>query len=132
MTTEVTRDEEGLRQAIIELLEQGFAHGRVARSLDDSDGDGRDRILGSLPPLTLSPGYYKRAEYLLWLEKCKKYALIDGPFTVMEADGLMAVADARAEFERNHPPCGICGVFQDSPFATSCHKCGTEFIKRSA
>jgi hypothetical protein len=132
MTTDVTRDAEGLRQAINELLEQGFAHGRVARSLDDSDDDGRERISGSLPPLTLSPGYYRRAEYLLWLEKCKKTGLASGDFSLSESDGLMAVAEARAEFERGHPPCGVCSALQDSPFATSCHKCGTEFIRRSA
>jgi hypothetical protein len=132
MSIDVTRDAEGLRQAITELLEQGFAQGRVARSLDDSDDDGRERIFGSLPPLTLSPGYYKRAEYLLWLEKCKKSGLASGDFSLAEADGLMAVAEARAEFERNHPPCGVCGALQDSPFAPSCHKCGTEFARRSA
>jgi hypothetical protein len=132
MTIDVMSDAEGLRQALSELLEQGFARSRVTRSLDDSDENGRERIFGSLPALTLSPGYYKQAESLLWLEKAKKTGLTGEPFTMAEADGLVAVAEARAEFERNHPPCGICGALQDSAFSTSCHKCGTEFMRRSA
>ncbi len=128
MSTDVTRDAAGLRQAIGELLEQGYAGARVTRSLDDSDDAGRDRIFSSLPPLTLSPGYYKGAEYLLWLEKAKATGLTQGAFSLAEADGLIAVADARREFERNHPPCGVCGALQESPFATGCHKCGTDFL----
>ena len=132
MPIATTCDAEGLRQAISELLEQAYAGARVSRSLDDSDDDGRERIFGSLPPLTLSPGYYKCAEYLLWLEKCKNTGLAQSDFTMAEASGLMAVAEARAEFERNHPPCGVCGALQESVFATTCCKCGTEFTRRSS
>jgi len=132
MPAVVMRDAEGLIQALNELLEQGFAQARVTRSIDDSDDAGRERIFGSLPPLTLSPGYYKQAGYLLWLEKCKSTGLATGEFTLAEADGLIAVAEARAQFERNHPPCGVCSALQDSPFATSCHKCGTDFMRRTA
>jgi hypothetical protein len=134
MSIDVTRDADGLRQALGEMLERGFAQSRVSRSLDDSDESGGERIFGSLPPLTLSPGYYKRAEYLLWLEKCKNGGLLEemGGLTMAEADGLLAVADARAEFERNHPPCGVCGALQESPFATSCCKCNTQFARRVA
>jgi len=131
MAIDVTRDGEGLRQALSEMLERGFAQSRVARSLDDAD-DGGERMFGSLPPLTLSPGYYKRGEYLLWLEKCKSAGLAMGAFTMAEADGLLAVAEARSQFERNHPPCGICGALQETPFATSCCKCNTEFVRRAA
>ncbi len=132
MKIDTAYDVEGLSQALSELLENGFAQARVTRSLDDSDDEGRDRISGSLPPLTLSPGYYKLAEYFLWLEKCKDNDLIKGAFTLAESEGLIAVAEARAQFERNHPPCGACGALQDSPFATGCHKCGAEFMRRSS
>lgn len=132
MAIDVTRDGEGLRQALSEMLERGFAQSRVTRSLSDSDEAGGERIFGSLPPLTLSPGYYRRAEYLLWLEKCKNAGLTTGAFTIAEVDGLLAVADARSEFERNHPPCGVCGALQETPFATSCCKCSTEFARRAA
>ncbi|MGO8759364.1 MAG: hypothetical protein ACLQG3_14690 [Terracidiphilus sp.] len=134
MAIDVTRDMEGLRQALSEMLERGYAQSRVSRSLDSADENGGERIFGSLPGITLSPGYYKRAEYLLWLEKCKSTGLLDqmGGLTMPEADGLMAVAEARAEFERNHPPCGVCGARQESPFATSCCKCNTEFVRRVA
>ena len=132
MGIDVRYDAVGLSQALSELLEQGFAQARVTRSLDDSDDDGKDRICGSLPQLTLSPIYYKRAQYLLWLEKCKSTGLAQGDFTMDEADGLITVAEARSQFERNHPPCGVCSALQDSPFATSCHKCGAEFVRRNA
>jgi hypothetical protein len=134
MAIDVTRDMDGLRKALSEMLERGFAQSRMSRSLDDSDEGGRERMFGSLPPLTLSPGYYKRAEYLLWLEKCKDGGLLDqmGGLTMAEADGLLAVAEARNEFERNHPPCGVCGARQETPFATSCCKYNTEFVRRVA
>jgi hypothetical protein len=91
-------------------------------------------MFGSLPPLTLSPGYYKRAEYLLWLDKCKstgcsiRWAATRWP----RRTGLLAVAEARGQFERKHPPCGVCGALQETPFATSCCKCNTEFVRRAA
>jgi hypothetical protein len=113
-------------------LERGFAAARTFRGRDDLDEEQGARMFGSLPALTLSPGFYRRADYLLWLERAKKAGLVEEEFSLAEAEGLMAVAEARAQFERNHPPCGACGALQDSPFAGSCHKCGTEFMKRSA
>ena len=132
MPIDATRDAEGLVKAVSELLERGYATAWISRSFDSSDESGSERMFGSLPQLTLSPGYYKRAEYLLWLEKCKSNGLAESEFTLAEAEGLMAVAQARATFERNHPPCGVCGALQETMFAMSCCKCGVEFMKRSA
>ena len=132
MEIDVTRDQARLKKAALELLEQGFASSRSFRSLELMDESTKERIAASLPPLTLSPGYYKRAQFLFWLENYKKTGLATGEYALAEADGLMAVAEARAEFERNHPPCGVCSALQESPFATSCCRCGTEFLKRSA
>jgi hypothetical protein len=132
MKVDTARDGEGLRQAIGELLERGFAESRVTRSLDDAEDGCAELMFGSLPPLTLSPGYYKRAEYLLWLDEQKKVGVLNSNWTLSEADGLAAVARARNEYERNHPPCGVCGKLQESPFATSCCGCGIDFLKRSA
>ena len=132
MTIDVARDSVGLRKAIGELLERSFAESRSLRSLEFADEECGDRMFGSLPQLTLSPGYYKQAEFLLWLEQHKEVGVIGGGYTLSEADGLAAVAQARNEFNRNHPPCGMCGALQDSPFSTSCAKCGTEFLRRSA
>ena len=132
MAIDITRDAEGLRMALSELLEESFARARVTRSLDSSDEGSTDRIYRSLPPLTLSPGYYRRAQYLLLLEKLKESGLIGVAFSLSESEGLIALAEARAAFERNHPPCGVCSAYQDSPFETSCYKCGTQFMKRIA
>jgi hypothetical protein len=133
MAIDITRDGEGLRQALSELLEHSFASSRVARSLLDADEGSQERMFGSLPQLTLSPGYYKRAEFLLWLEKQKEIGVVAAPWAHSEAVGLMAVKEARSIFERNHPPCGICSALQDSPFALSCCACGTEFqLRRTA
>lgn len=132
MAIDVRRDSEGLERAIGELLERSFAESRVTRSFDDADESSQEGMFGALPPLTLSPGYYKRADYLLWLDKYKEIGLFDGGWMNDEALGLIAVSLARAAFNRNHPPCGICGALQESAFSTSCCKCGTEFMKRSA
>ncbi len=132
MAIDATHDAEGLRQAIGEILERGFAQARTFRGRDDLGEEQESRMYGTLPPLTLSPGFYRRSDYLLWLERAKKSGLVQEEFSLAEAEGLMAVAEARSEFERNHPPCGVCGALQDSPFAGSCHKCGVEFMKRSA
>ncbi len=132
MAIDSTRDAEGLRMALVELLELSFVHSRSCRSIDSATEECGERIFGSLPPLTLSPGYYKRAEFLLWLEAQKKLGTVSAPWALSEAQGLEAAAAARSEFERLHPPCGVCSALQDSPFATSCRACGTEFLKRTA
>jgi hypothetical protein len=132
MSIDVTRDQAGLRTAVREMLERSFAESRVRRSMFDAGDEGAERIYGSLPPLTLSPGYYRRAEFLLWLEKRKEQGLVAAPWLLAESDGLVAVAEARGEFERLHPSCGVCGALQESQFATSCCGCGTQFARRSA
>jgi hypothetical protein len=132
MEIDVTRDAQGLSTAIGELLERSFAQSRVSRSLEGCSDESADRIFQSLPPLTLSPGYHKRGEFLLWLDRRKEIGLVSAPWSLAESEGLAAVAEARAQFERAHPPCGICGALQESPFATSCCACGIEFLRRTA
>lgn len=130
MVIDVTRDREGLEQAILGLLEEGFAFSRVRSSLCDAAEDTFDRLMNSIPPRTLSPGYYKLGEYLLWLESILRASVSPKDFASFEAEGLVLISRARRTFESNHPACGACGAHQDSAFATQCHNCGVEFGKK--
>lgn len=127
---DVARDHENVVQALVEILEEEFAFSRVRRVLDNSEEGDRGRIVESLPPRTLSPGYYRWASYLFWLEARRgagiEFEQIDG----REMDGLVAVKRARAQWEAQHPACP-CGARQDTRFETKCRACGLEFAKRS-
>jgi hypothetical protein len=127
MTIETTRDVEGLKQALRELLEEAFSLSRVEKSMEGANEAAQQRMLASLPPRTLSPGYYKAAEYLLWLEQHLEVGAPAGTMVAWEADGLCVVARARDEFEREHPACGACGALQDSRWMAKCCACGAEF-----
>ena len=131
MPIDVTRDPEGLRRALDELLEEGFIQSRLRRSMEAADEEGADRMFGSAPPRTLSPGYYRWANYLMNLVRHKEEGLVR-EFTMVEAEGLIVLAEARRSFERNHPPCGKCSAYQDSSFATACHACGVEFVRKAS
>ncbi|MCU1307118.1 MAG: hypothetical protein JWN45_1813, partial [Acidobacteriaceae bacterium] len=83
-----------------------------------------------VPESKLSPGYFLRVEYLVYLEGMMKAGAKFDLFAD-EVEGLRALQSARAEFEREHPACSGCGTNQYSAFATRCHACGAQF-KRSA
>lgn len=127
MSIDVTRDLEGIQQAIADLLEEAFVWSRVAPSMDGAAEGTRERMMGTLPPRKLSPGYYRIAQYLLWLEERIRVCVPVSWLPAADADGLCVLARARAQFENNHPTCSVCGAPQDSRFATSCHQCGAEF-----
>jgi NADH pyrophosphatase NudC (nudix superfamily) len=105
----VSRDVEGLQTAAIDLMTE---------SLMQSSEDRK-----------LSPGYYKRVEYLLWLETNIEAG---GRFelTADELEGIAALARAKAEFSSEHPACGACGARQYSRFARRCRSCNVEFQGR--
>ena len=130
MTFDAARDSAGLKQAIAELLEEGFAYSRIAPLLDSADDANRERMLRSLPPRNLTEGYYKLGEYLLWLEQHVRIGVPLNQAAAYEANGLCLLSAARHEFEHKHPPCGACGAMQDSQYATACYKCGQEFRRR--
>ena len=131
MTIDVARDMDGLQQALSEVIEEDFAFSRVRRVFDLSGDDDRDRLLRSLPPRTLSPGYYKYASYIVWLDERIKAGMQFRRLADCEMEGLVALTRARGKFDYDHPSCA-CGAHQENRFCTKCHSCGIEFRKRDA
>jgi hypothetical protein len=133
MTSDVTQDRKALTLAIGELLEDQFAFSRVRRIFESADGDDRDHALASLPDRTLSPGFYRWAEYLIWLEERIKVAPIPTWATLSgcEMDGLVLLKNERRAWESRHPACP-CGSRMESRFVPACPECGLEFRKRSS
>jgi hypothetical protein len=131
MAIDVTRDLEGLGQALDEVLNQDFAFSRVRRSFEESEGADRDHVLASLPPRTLSPGYYRWADYIVWLAERLKDGITVRYMDMCEVEGLVALDRARLRFDCDHPTCA-CGAHQESRFSQKCHSCGLEFRKHGA
>ena len=129
MAIDVTRDVEGMVQALGELLEEEFAFQRVRRVLDQAADDDRDHAMRSLPARALSPGYYRWAAYLLWLETRLDAGIRFDRLDVAEMDGLVALKRARNEWNSKHPACA-CGARQEGRFSQRCHECGIEFRRR--
>ncbi len=127
MVLDPARDHEGLLNAFAEVLEEDFAQSRMRRSLEDAADESREHMVATLPRRTLSEGYYKLAEYLLWLEGLIAVGAPILQMAMLEADGLGVLKRARSNFERNHPECGSCGARQDTKFAVQCCGCGTQF-----
>jgi hypothetical protein len=127
MAFELARDERGLKEALLSLFEESLAFSRMESALNTSGDDDRERMVRSLPERTLSPGFYRVGEYLLWLDRHLRLQVPCERMQAFEAEGLCILAQARAEFERNHPPCHKCGELQDGRFALMCWSCGTEF-----
>jgi NADH pyrophosphatase NudC (nudix superfamily) len=120
---------DALQQALLDLFEESFTWLREKPRGKDVDAAELARIESTLAPRLLSPGYYKLGEYLLWLEARLKAGVPIAAVAAVEADGLCAVARARNEWERGHPPCSKCGERQDTRFALMCWNCGQEFAK---
>src|ERR1017187_3632430 len=120
---------DALQQALLDLFEESFTWLREKPPGKKADAAELARIESTLAPRLLSPGYYKLAQYLLWLEARMKAGVSIKEMTAGEADGLCAVVQARNEWERGHPPCSKCGDRQDTRFALMCWSCGQEFQK---
>jgi hypothetical protein len=129
---DVVRDTEGLRMAFAEILEQDFDRARISRSAESASESTRERLLASVTPLMLSPGYHQFAYHLMQLEAQQKVGVAFNPLQVAayEAAGLLCLSQARASFEGKHPPCGACGARQDNRFSPECHGCGAKFTRR--
>jgi hypothetical protein len=129
---DVVRDTEGLSMAFAEIFEQDFDRARISRSAESATEATRERLLASVAPLTLSPGYHRFAAYLMDLESQHKIGIVFDArsMTSYEAAGLLCLSQARATFEYKHPPCSACGARQDTRFAPECNSCGAKFRRR--
>ena len=129
---DVVRDTEGLMQAFAEIFEQDFDRARIARSAESASEVTRQRLLDSVAPLTLSPGYHSFAYHLMQLESEHEAGVaLDVLFLAsFEATGLVCLARARAIFKGKHPPCSACGALQSTRYAPECDACGAKFRRR--
>jgi hypothetical protein len=126
MTLLVTNDTEGLRMAALELFEAELYGPDLERQIGNlPPGAGPEEIEKLARPRRLSPGYEDFLVYVLWLESMNS-AGVQMQLNADEAEGLRAVAAARAEFRSNHPECPACGVRQYNTSARTCRRCMKE------
>ena len=120
---EVASDYEGLRQAALALLEED----RLLISTTAKEGEDVD-----LPERELSDGYYVRARYRMATGEQVRQGMIRdlSDLEMTESRGLGAIAAARNEFDRDHPPCPGCGNALETPYAKRCWAC--EWKKEAA
>ena len=127
MAIDVVRDTEGIRMALAEIFEQDLDRARVMRSMENARPDTRDRLLASVVPLTLSPGYHRVAGHLLELEAEREAGLPLSGLAAWEGAGLMVLRQARTAHEIKHPACGACGIRQANRYQPQCESCGVKF-----
>lgn len=122
------RDRDGLKQALLHLMEESLAFHRIQSNLDSASDATRERLVQQMPERELSPAYYLLGDYLIWLAAGLEAVGASLPdATAFEANGLALLKAARNEFESKHPPCWQCGERQDTRDALQCHSCGAEF-----
>jgi hypothetical protein len=122
---DVMRDQEGIRLACIELLEESFIRSLVSSSYATGTAESQARMESAVPPREMSPGYYRCADYMMWLEERCTVARLN--LLAFESDGLVQFKGARSEFGFRHPSCGGCGTRQEQHFFASCRGCGMKF-----
>ena len=121
----IERDAEGMKFAIRTLFEESLRRHKLNGLLEKCSAAERARIEADEPIRVISPGYYKRAAYLLQLANTLELGIPFPPdcFTLHDVTGIQAVRMARAEFEREHPACPRCGERQDNPHMPACPHC---------
>jgi hypothetical protein len=127
---DVMRDLEGVREASLALLEESFIRSLVSSSYATGTDEAQARMESAVPPREMSPGYYRCADYLMWLEERSTVAHLE--LLAFESDGLVQLKYARNEFGFRHPSCGGCGTRQEQRFSTSCRGCGMKFQRRDS
>ena len=116
--------------ALAEIFEQDLDRARIMRSAGDATEATRARLLASVTPLTLSPGYHRFAAHLLQLEAEREAGLPLTGLTTWEGAGLITLKQARTAHEIKHPACGACGIRQASRFLPQCENCGVSFRRK--
>jgi hypothetical protein len=127
---DVWHDTEGVRLALEEIFESDFVRSRLRREADGASTETVERMERTIPPRTLAWGYYAFGEYLLHLEALAKAGIGYQSLAAFEAEGLLALSRARANFGGKHPECSSCGARQANRFGTECPVCGTRFQRK--
>jgi len=127
---DVVRDTEGIRLACIEIFEQEFQTGMIQRSLEGANEQTRERLMRSVPPLTISPGYERAARHLMGLDSQREAGLPMTGLANWEGNGLVALFEARLAHHAKHPECSRCKVRLVSRFVPECPNCGAKFTRK--
>ena len=131
---QVERDAEGLHLALRCLFEEALllhrSEGTRQRAADDPET--LRRLDAEIPAREISPGYFKRAAYLLDLSAQLELGIPMDPASILHSDvvGLQIVKSARADYEREHPACPACGERQDNRWMKQCFRCRATFSGR--
>ncbi|QNI34537.1 hypothetical protein H7849_11940 [Alloacidobacterium dinghuense] len=129
---DVARDAEGVRKALEEIFEEDFVRARIDRESAGATPETKERMQRQIPRRTLSPGYYRVAEYLLAIDAERRAGIVFSlrDLCCWEVDGLVALDRARGAYESRHPACSACGARQDTRFNRECSNCGVKFRTR--
>jgi hypothetical protein len=121
----VEKDSDGIRMATLELMEETLDRDeftRVERIAMQAE-DPAAVLAAAAPKRKFSPGYYLWVGYLLGLEaEMQAGVAVAAALAGADVIGLLAVRDARIEFERAHPRCG-CGRLLRNAWDKQCPAC---------
>jgi len=123
----VAHDFGGLKRAFVEMLEEARLQPQRERAevMAEYAGNAEQILAEAAPKRSLGEGYYVRVGYLLELESVMQLGILFAAADVnmSETHGLLALAAARREFDKLHPPCKGCGVRLDNEGETKCPAC---------
>jgi len=124
----ISQDEQGLRLAAAEMLEDAFEapqreeNERIAAMSSDPEAV----LRATLPKRSLSPGYYLWLVFLIEaVEQPMEAGVVmsEAHLGAEELLGLQVLRGARAEFRRKHPPCRRCGTPLRYEHQETCNEC---------
>jgi hypothetical protein len=119
----VERDKEGIRLAALEMLNESLhveERKRTLRAAEQS-ADPQQVLAAAAAKREFACGYYAWVAYLFGLET-EMQAAIPGTVTAADAVGLLALREARMQFESEHPPCR-CGRRKNNAWDETCGNC---------
>lgn len=119
----VERDAEGIRLAALEMLTDSLYVEERQRALRiaDQSADPQAVRAAAAPKREFACGYYGWVTYLFRLEAQIQVG-IQARFTAADLIGLMALREARMQFESEHPRCR-CGRRKKNAWNPTCGSC---------
>ena len=123
----VYQDEEGLRTAALELMEETLEAPQREKNEQLAEySSNPDAIRAATEKRTLSPGYYIWLHYVA--EEIARPLEMGIVFHEQDLDPdefstLVILAETRAKFQRLHPPCSGCGKLLPNEWDRTCNDC---------
>ncbi len=127
----VELDQEGLKIAFAELLEEGFQRGKIERLMGDSPSK-EPQLAALAKRRTVAAGYYRFATHIFSLdaERNAGIELKSESLAYYEGSALRLLTQCRAEHRGRHPECSRCGIPQENKFHPACTNCGAKFARK--